>query len=207
MSVPGILRLADGLLPTGVAVEVLRRWQEPHRRYHDIRHLAFGLDVLDDLGAGPLERIAFWFHDAVYRGNSPADEMASAALARELLAGHRDEGDTSEVARLVLITIEHRARPGDEAGARVCDADLSGLGGSWRDYRANLDGIRAELPGLDPGQWRHRRRRFVRSLLAREAIFLTPRGRWRWEASARANLVRELGMLGGDLPDPRGRDA
>ncbi|WP_197511770.1 hypothetical protein [Tessaracoccus coleopterorum] len=36
---------------------------------------------------GPLERIAFWFHDAVHTSTSPADELASAELARELLGG------------------------------------------------------------------------------------------------------------------------
>ena len=103
-------------LPDAVRDELLARWREPHRRYHGESHLRFGLAVLDELGAGDLERIAFWCHDAVHTNTTPDDERASATLTRQLLAGHLAEADLREVERLVLLTATHPPRPGDARG-------------------------------------------------------------------------------------------
>ena len=50
---------ARGLLPDDVALELLRRWAEPHRHYHGTSHLVDGLHALEVLDGGRLERIAF----------------------------------------------------------------------------------------------------------------------------------------------------
>lgn len=181
------------LLPPDVAADLLSRWRGPHRRYHGIAHLEDGLAVLRALGAGDLEMMAYWCHDAVHTNNSPADELASAEVARRLLAPHLTPAEVDEVCRLVLVTVSHLPVEGDERGARVADADMHGLGLPWKQYLANVDAIRAELPRLGEGDWRARRRAFVERFLAREFIFATAIGRERWEAAARANLARELG--------------
>ena len=52
-----------------VAEDLLARWSEPHRRYHDIEHLRDVLDAVDLLDAHAADpmavRLAAWFHDAV----------------------------------------------------------------------------------------------------------------------------------------------
>lgn len=187
----GAVVVNDGLLPEEVAADLLRRWAEPHRRYHGLSHLQDGLAVLAELGAGDLELTAFWCHDAVHRDDSPSDELASAEVARRLLSGHLAPREVDEVCRLVLLTISHRVAPGDERGARVVDADLHGLGLPWEAYSANLEAIRAEMPGVSENQWRGARLAFAERMLARESIFATPLGHRRWEQVARANLERE----------------
>lgn len=179
-------------LPEEVAAELLARWREPHRRYHGVSHLTDGLEALDLLGAGDLERLAYWCHDAVHTNTSPQDELASAEEARALLAPHLPPTEVDEVCRLVLITISHAPMDGDQRAARVADADLHGLGLTWERYLANVQAIRAELPGLTPEEWWARRRAFAERMLARPRIFATELGRERWERSARANLEREL---------------
>lgn len=185
----------QGPLPRHVEAELLQRWREPHRRYHAEGHLRAGLETLKWLGAGPLELVAFWFHDAVHTGASPVDERASADLARELLHGILGEAAIGEVCRLVLLTVDHSPERDDPAGARVTDADLQGVGLSWESYEANLEAIRAEHPGISPAEWATQRRRFVSRMLERDTVFHTAKGLALWERQARVNLLREAGQL------------
>lgn len=186
---------AGGLLPAEAETELRRRWAEPHRHYHSTTHLVAGLAALDLLGAGDVERIAFWFHDAVHSNRTPADEEASAALAGELLAGSVAPKVIDEVRRLVMLTSHHLPAPDDVAGARLSDADLSAMAADPAGYAANVAGIRAELPGLTDEQWRLGRGAFLERFLQRDRLFHTPTGRGLWERRARSNMQRELETL------------
>ena len=184
-----------GLLPDDVAAELLRRWAEPHRDYHGTSHLVDGLAALDVLGAGRLERIAFWFHDAVHSNTTPQDEEASAALVEVLLSGHETSDDIREIQRLVLLTAHHMTDSKDHAGQKVCDADLNALGADEATYQRNVRGIRSEMPHLDDDEWVRGRSAFLTRFLEREHFFATQIGRRLWEMQARANLRNELQQL------------
>lgn len=171
---------------------LLARWSEPHRRYHTAQHLAECLVAADDLGAGTVELLALWLHDAVHTSTPGRDESASAALARQLLAGALEPERVDEVARLVLLTRLHRPAPGDLAGAMVCDADLWILGASPARYDESVRQLRAES-GLSATLWPRARRAQITTRLA-DPIFHTPSGRGR-EPRARDNLHRELAGL------------
>ena len=79
----------DAVLAIGT--DLLRRWTEPHRRYHSTRHLVEVFWALEDLEEArevtareaALGRLAGWFHDAVYDPTAAAgaNELASADLA------------------------------------------------------------------------------------------------------------------------------
>lgn len=183
------------LLPAAVVDELLDRWSEPHRHYHSTTHLNSGLIALEELGGGPIERIAFWFHDAIHSNSTPQDETASAELVGALLDGVRSPTEIAEIQRLILLTTHHQPDEGDLPGQRLCDADLSGMGLDWSGYRANIAGIRAELPGLTDEAWRRGRAAFLEKFLERPRLFHTPLGRSRWERRARRNMERELARL------------
>ncbi|WP_053386372.1 DUF4031 domain-containing protein [Leucobacter japonicus] len=73
--------------------DLLARWTEPHRRYHDERHLEDVLLALDHLASrgeriAPETLLAAWFHDAVYTGAVPT----SAAQAGGTAAGETGTG-------------------------------------------------------------------------------------------------------------------
>src|SRR5687767_4640444 len=99
-----------------VAADLLRRWSEPHRRYHTLEHLQAVLAVVDehaDLAAdADAVRLAAWYHDAVYEPFATDNEARSAALA-----------PSEEVSRLVLLTAGHKVAVGDRNGALLADAD------------------------------------------------------------------------------------
>lgn len=171
---------------------MLAAWREPHRRYHDVRHLTECLDAAGRLGAGRAELLALWFHDAVHTNTPGADEAASAQLLRGLLAGRAAEPLVGEAARLVLLTRRHRPDAGDPAGAVVCDADLWVLGAPPDRYAESVHDLRAEL-GLDDRDWlRWRRRRLVERLA--RPIYHSAAAVHR-EGRARANLIAELAAL------------
>ena len=73
----------------GVGQELLTRWSEPHRRYHDVDHLRSVLHIVDQLAGDAVDpdavRLAAWFHDAVYSGRPGDDERTSAELAASIL--------------------------------------------------------------------------------------------------------------------------
>jgi predicted metal-dependent HD superfamily phosphohydrolase len=177
-----------------LGAELIARWSEPHRRYHDLRHLGETLEALDLLGPSTgLEEIALWFHDAVHTNSAGVDEHRSAALAaRQLPSAGLGAADTAEVVRLILVTIDHRPEPGDLAGARVSDADLAILAAAPRRYRASVQALRAEAGQPDGQAWRTTRRATLAGFAALTPLFHTTLGKARWEGPARANLAAEL---------------
>lgn len=180
-----------------VGAELLARWSEPHRHYHDLSHLTHSLAALRELGGtARAERLALWFHDAIYTGRPGNDEHDSARLASDLLTGAGlPTAEVQEVHRLVLVTIDHAPDPTDGAGARVSDADLAILGAEPARYLASVASLRAESGTVHDRLWRTSRLARVAELLAADPLFHTAAGRSRWLAAARANLVAEQRSL------------
>lgn len=179
--------------PDGVRDDLLSRWGEPHRRYHDVRHLAQVLGALDALGNDdPLVTLAAWFHDAVYAGRAGDDEEASAELARSTLGPHLGAEAVAEVGRLVALTATHAPAPGDTRGALLADADLSILAVSEARYHVYARDVRVEYAHVGEAAFVAGRAGVLRRLLALEPLF---RRAHAWADAARANLTAELAHL------------
>lgn len=196
----GLLARWERTLPrlSGLGEDLLTRWSEPHRRYHDTTHLLAVLDSLDHLTGGATPRpvaLAAWFHDAVYEGVAHADEEASAELAVTALTSAIGPEEAAEVARLVLVTIDHRPDPQDRAGALLSDADLAVLGSTPADYERYVTKVRQDYAHTGEARWRAGRARVLTSLLELTPLFHTDRGAAAWESAARRNLTRELDRL------------
>jgi len=181
--------------------ELIGRWGEEHRHYHDRVHLLAMLDALQVLleageKAGPLPRavwLAAWFHDAVYNGVPGQDEQDSAELAaRELPGAGVPVAEVAEVVRLVLLTAAHSPEAGDDGGALLCDADLSVLGEDPAGYRRYLDNVRKEYAHVGDADFAAGRAAVVRRLLALDPLYRTATARKLWLERARTNLSSEL---------------
>ena len=182
-------------LPAPLRDDLLTRWSEPHRHYHDVRHLAQCLVALGQLGgADAIVELAAWFHDAVYDGVPGDDEEASAQLAERLLTGLLPADDVAEVSRLVRMTATHT--PDDQRGALLSDADLSILGQIPGRYHVYMRDVRLDYAHVDDDAWRAGRAEVLRNLLSITPLFRTERGRELWESRARLNLSDELERLG-----------
>ncbi|MFD4502184.1 hypothetical protein [Streptomyces sp. NPDC058457] len=186
--------------PHRYADELLRRWQEPQRRYHTVAHLTAVLDridVLEEYADDPdLVRLAAWFHDAVYLPDRSTNEERSARLAeRALPEAGLPARQTAEVARLVRLTVTHDPATGDRNGEVLCDADLAILAAPPSAYAAYTAEVREEYHFVPNDAFRAGRSAILRQLLDLPQLFRTPYGRTEWEPTARYNLAAELEML------------
>jgi len=183
---------------------VLARHREKHRRYHTATHVAWvirhAVELAEAEPVGRLDEIvaAAFYHDAVYEAAYPANERASARLARRDLAAIGWNDDAVERVGSMIEATEHgAAAPADVDGdtAILLDADLAILGADPAGYSAYVAGVRSEYRHVDDDDWRVGRAAVLEGFLDRPAIYLTPAGRDRWEARARANLAAELADL------------
>jgi predicted metal-dependent HD superfamily phosphohydrolase len=183
--------------------DLISRWSEPVRRYHTLDHLRFMLAVVDDSAVCATDinavRLAAWLHDAIY---DPADlapgsnERASADLAKTVLARLSvPAARIDEVARLILLTVDHRVALGDANGALLCDADLAILATDADHYRWYAEAIRAEYAQVPDDAFASGRSAVLAKLLDLDSIYHLAPHRDAWEARARANLSAELAAL------------
>ncbi|MGG5753131.1 DUF4031 domain-containing protein [Zafaria sp. Z1313] len=203
---PVLLDHWERLLPggSGVGEQLLGRWAEPHRHYHDRTHLMSVLRGIERLaGAGEPEgpfpravRLAAWFHDAVYEGVPGRDEEDSADLAAQLLGGAGlPAREVEETARLVRATASHRPEADDAAARLLCDADLEVLGRDPAAYLRYADAVRRDYAHVEDAAFRTGRAAVLRTLLAAPTLYSTPSARRWWESAARRNLADELRRL------------
>jgi predicted metal-dependent HD superfamily phosphohydrolase len=177
-------------------------YSEPHRRYHDERHLAECLTELDWVRGltarqSRLLRWAILWHDSIYDPGQRNNEERSAELAHmELTRCGVPPEEADEVARLIRATEFHRADPGDELGRLIVSIDLSILGAHPNRYREYAADVRNEYPHLGDAMWRTGRAVVLRRLLDAERIYPDEDFRKRLETQARDNMEAELRELG-----------
>jgi predicted metal-dependent HD superfamily phosphohydrolase len=174
-------------------------WSEPHRRYHDLAHLAAVLGLVRALGKAAADpaavRLAAWYHDAVYDPTRSDNEQLSAQRARAGLRGLVPEERIEEVERLVLLTAGHDPEPGDADGAVLCDADLAVLAGPPDAYATYASAVREEYGHLSDAAFTAGRTAVLEQLLALPALYRVPAVAAEWTPRARANMTAELTLL------------
>ncbi|MFC7403227.1 DUF4031 domain-containing protein [Citricoccus sp. GCM10030269] len=189
-----------------VVADLLGRWSQPHRHYHDRSHLLAVLKAIDLLLRHGEEcgrwtrsvKLAAWFHDAVYIAapeRAPGqDEEDSAVLAETTLSElGLPEAEIEQTSRLVRMTAHHQPRdPADRAGAVLSDADLEILSRPRGDYGRYLSAIREEFAHVPDPDFAAGRAAVVQSLLDSRPLYRTRTGARFWEKAARRNLSAEL---------------
>lgn len=194
---PGLTAAWNRLLPGSprLGEDLLARWQEPHRHYHDVRHLAQMLGALDTVTSGGASRpvlLAAWFHDAVHEGVQGLDEERSAALAEAVLpeAG-LPAFEVEETARLIRLTTTHATEADDVHGIELVDADLSVLGQPPGRYHVYSRDVRLEYPGIPDGAFATGRLKVLQALSSMQPLYRSKVAQGVWTAQAGANLESE----------------
>ena len=174
-------------------LDLTRRYCEPQRHYHSIRHIANMLFAGRELALTEEQTYAIWYHDAIYDPHSDTNEEDSASLARsDLRSIGWDTGPIEAVAQMVLDTKSHE--PTVAGSAEVIDLDLSSIAADWQTFESNRIDIRAEYSWLSDADFNEGTTSFLAAFLAREQIFCTEWGA-QFESQARANLTRSLANL------------
>lgn len=205
-----------------LVAQLLTRWHEPHRNYHNDQHLEDVLLALDQLEVGgeaiePHVLLAAWFHDAIYTGQTGADEHACAALAVHELGRAGVHSDiVAGVHDLIVATIPPgggesggtgdagdagdagaHMRPDAASLAQLLDSDLWIFAAPPGRYeRYSLD-VRAEYASVDERRFRTARAQVLAAYLEHPTLYRTDFARARWEARARDNVGAELLALRG----------
>lgn len=182
--------------------DLLARWNEPHRSYHDERHLEDVLLALDQLSVrgeriSPVTPLAAWFHDAVYAGSAGSDERDSALLAAEALGGFGLAAPlVDQVGEFILATTPALSMVDPPAPlAHLLDADLAIFASPpWR-YDQYAASVRLEYAHVPDADFRAGRAQILGAYSAQPTIYRTAAAQRLWEERARANLSREIRML------------
>lgn len=190
----------DTLMPQApeLGVELISRWNEPHRHYHSATHLLHVLVSLETLSGPEVPRpvaLAAWFHDAVYDGVAGDDEARSAELAQVSLKKYLASDEVAEVVRLIELTASHSPAEGDSHGALLSDSDLAILGASEADYSRYAAAVRADYAHIPEDRFRLGRSTVLHQLLELDPIFHTVQGQKLWQESAKRNLRNEIARL------------
>lgn len=208
---------AHGLVST--REDLVERWSEGHRGYHDLRHLDEVLAALselrgelaDDAGAWASVVFAAWFHDAVYAVENPEDnERHSADLAREALSHGGVGADVVDATvALVEATVAHDTEALTGADAAFHDADLWILSAPTERFDDYCADVRREYASVPDAAYAAGRTAILRPFVNRPWVYRTEHARRVWESRARANLTRELARLapgsGHEVPEVRPR--
>ncbi len=184
--------------------ELVSRYSEPHRHYHNLRHIAECLGEFDSarhLARDPAAlELAIWFHDAIYDTHAPDNEEQSAALARRRIGQAGGSAALGEaVATLVLATKAHEPSTHPDAPLLI-DVDLSILGQRKERFQEYESQIRREYDWVPEATFAARRAEILERLLARARIYTTEPFFTKYERWARANLEDSVQRLKASSP-------
>ncbi len=181
--------------------KIIAAYQEPQRAYHTLQHLNECLLAFDEAKAcGLMQKpdlieMALWFHDAVYDPQGSDNEALSAQMAVEALG---DSETSHEIARLIMLTKFHQPGEGPD-DAWIIDIDLTIFAQSPERVQEYEQQIRQEYAWVPEAVYREKRPEILSGFLNREHLYLTPWAQDRYEAKARENLRRLIGLV----PDGR----
>ena len=172
--------------------DVVARYGEPHRRYHNLHHIQSLLSLLKVQIAECSD--IYWavmYHDAIYTPTSQTNESESARLAHvHLLEMGIDPCPTE---RMILATKNHTVDAArSEAEQAFLDADMSILGAPPALYQNYLTQIRQEYQQITDEQFALGRARFIQKTLLSGSIYGTRRFINIFEKQAELNLNDEL---------------
>ena len=197
---------AHGDAVEAIGADLLRRLDEPHRRYHTARHVVEMYGVFEELERegvisgreAALARVAACFHDAVYEPAAVggANEADSAELAvRALRSLGLAPDDVERVRRLVLDTEQHDAPVGEGVAAAFHDADLWILAAPEERFDEYCAQVREEYAAVPDPAYAAGRSAVLEPFLRRDTIYATRHGQRTWGDRARVNLAREMARL------------
>ncbi|HEY4330133.1 MAG TPA: hypothetical protein VGN88_10395 [Phycisphaerae bacterium] len=204
-----LLAFWQPIWPVGAAVPplnpLLARYDEPHRFYHNARHIR---ECLAQLAAVlPIDRwqinqslpLALFYHDAIYDPRAADNEARSAELAQIHLQSLVPPATLQDIVRLILAT-DHKRPPTVPDESTMIDIDLSILGQEPALFEEYEAAIRHEYSHVSVEAFRKGRSAVLRNFLARPKIYSTEFFHRQYESTARVNLSNSLDRLAAPLP-------
>jgi len=185
--------------PQPVYQNLVSRYSEPQRHYHNLTHLDQCLAEFDSarkMAKDPVAvELAIWFHDAVYDPHAADNEERSAELAKQSITQAGGEAALSRaVAALVLATKTHDPALHPDAPFLV-DVDLSIFGQPKERFQEYEAQIRREYDWVPAETFKVKRAEILERFLARDRIYATDHFFAKYEQRARSNLQNSIRSL------------
>ncbi len=168
---------------------------------HTATHVAWVIRHIEELAAvehvDHLDEVvaAAFYHDAVYEPAHPANERASARLARRDLATLGWSNERIERVAAMIEATAHGDSPTRLGDTASCSTPISPSSAPTRLPTPPTSERRAEFRHVDDDAWRIGRASVVRDSSTAPTIYSTATARGLWEQHARANLAAELAAL------------
>jgi predicted metal-dependent HD superfamily phosphohydrolase len=192
-------------LPQDAVAAVRGRYQESHRAYHNLIHLDELLSLYKEnaqlFHCPDAVLAAIYWHDAIYEPSRRDNEARSAALLHNDLDGLVPADIVACAAILISATSTHQVPSDiDMAAAEDCalflDMDMAILGsppGRFADYERDIAAEYGPVFGSD--RYRSGRLEFLRQMLGRDRLFMTPLFEDRCGNQARKNIEAAIENL------------
>lgn len=168
-------------------------YQESHRHYHTLAHIAHCLGELDiardHVAEFSATEMAIWFHDIIYHYGARDNEILSVAYFKDLAEPAMSAHFIDRVSEFIIAT-QHCGAAGDAAIAFVVDIDLSGFGLPWEEYLADSTALRYEAGDVSDEQYYQGKLRFLSELQRCPSLYQSPFFKLRLEATAQSNIAR-----------------
>ncbi|HMO77883.1 MAG TPA: pantetheine-phosphate adenylyltransferase [Candidatus Paceibacterota bacterium] len=179
-----------------VLKDLLTRYSESHRGYHNLAHIVAMLDELELVGENDSAlALAIWFHDAVYDPKAKDNEEQSAKLAKDSVKQIGLPDSLGEQVNDMVMATKHTAVPTDRAAQVLVDIDLMVLGQPEKEFVVYEEGIRKEYERVPQPDFCAGRSEILQSFLDRPSIYSTEFFRDKYESAARKNLERSIEQL------------
>ncbi|MBU1127262.1 MAG: hypothetical protein ABIH88_00100 [Patescibacteria group bacterium] len=179
--------------------DLLLRYKESHRRYHNLSHLKecfVEFEKVAHLLKNPDSvEMAIWYHDAIYNPKKQDNEEKSAMLflknAKELCLSDIFKKDISQL----ILETKHQKPPKENDAKFLIDIDLSILGKNKKRFEKYEEQIREEYCFVPKKEFNQKRKAFLESLLKRQNIYSTSFFKDKYERKTRENLANSINLL------------
>ncbi len=184
--------------PKNVWQDLVRRYSEPHRHYHTLRHLEHCLEAFDAARYVVQDKdaveMAIWFHDIINDPDTLDNEERSTEFFAQLAEDVFSAEFVDKVGDLILAT-RHQSEPESSDARIISDIDLASLGAPWAEFIADGEALRNEQQECTDAGYYAAKAVFLSSLLNRRDIYYTTHFQSRLESRARENLRQYIASL------------
>jgi predicted metal-dependent HD superfamily phosphohydrolase len=192
-------KLLGHAAPPGLRETLEHAHAEPHRHYHDPRHLRECLALWArwrDQCQHPGEvALALWFHDAVYEPRRSDNEARSAAWAVRSLARAGLAREALQRVHDLIMATRHDAPAAGGDALLLVDIDLAILGSPPARFDSYERDVRKEYGWVPGFRYRRKRAAVLKGFLGRVPLYRCAPAVELLEAQARINLSAALGRL------------
>ena len=178
---------------------VFEKYNEPHRKYHNLRHISEMLQsaaIFEHLCKDfKLLQIAIIFHDVEYKAQAIDNEERSEVFARNILNTLAFEEEAIlKISKMILQTKNHF--PENEQlnfeTKILLDCDLKILGETAERYAEYKNAVRQEFCAFTQKDYEKGRKDFLTKVLKQKSIYKTNYFIENHELTARTNIQNEL---------------